>query len=533
MPLIDFLGKGDVTGHHLSVPYHELKAVKGKSVGAPSADGNLIIHGDNLLALRSLLPRYEGRVNCIYIDPPYNTGFEGWCYNDRVNSPLLKTWHGKIVDSEDQCRHEKWLCMMWPRLELLHDLLADDGVIFISIDDNEQHRLRAVMDEIFGEDMFLSMFVWQTKTAPKGVPPTKKLISNHEYVLCYTKGEGFSFKGTERDTAGFSNPDNDSRGPWKAENMKSTLTSAREFTIVDPATNNRYTKKWGFSESSIKRMIGEGRVIFPKTQSGTPRQKKFLSEYRNKHVPITSYLSAYHTETATNRLKEIFGGSKVINFPKPVDLVKFFIEHSTSERSVVLDSFAGSGTTAHAVLALNKEDGGDRKFILVECEDYADKTTAERVRRVIKGVSKAKDEDLKKGLGGQFTYMTLGDELDPDKILSGESMPSWDSLARHVFWLASGETLSKAPRENKLGFVGKSGKGENIYLIYKPDLAFMQSDKAMLTGDRADDLGVKHRKDGRTIVYAAGAYVSQRDMGEAGVLFCQLPWAITKRIVGA
>ncbi|TIL88504.1 MAG: site-specific DNA-methyltransferase [Mesorhizobium sp.] len=183
MPTLEFEGKSFVYSHHLSVPYRELIPVKDKGVGEPELSGNLIIHGDNLEALKALLPRYAGKVDVIYIDPPYNTGKEGWAYNDKVSSPMMKKWLGRVVDKEDMQRHDKWLCMMWPRTELLRELLSDSGVIFVSIDDNETARCRALFDDIFREGNFVGTLVWKSATDNN---PTRIAVE-HEYVHCYAK----------------------------------------------------------------------------------------------------------------------------------------------------------------------------------------------------------------------------------------------------------------------------------------------------------------------------------------------------------
>ncbi len=192
MPTLDFKGKQHIYAHHLTVPYRPLIPDAGRSVNAADADGNLIIHGDNLKALKALLPRYAGRVKCIYIDPPYNTGNEGWVYNDKVNSPLMRQWlkDNGPVDNEDLERHDKWLCMMWPRLQLLRELLSDDGVIFVSIDDNEQHHLRMLMDEIFGEKNFIAQIIAQTN--PRGRSLRQDVAQTHEYILMYAKDSTLS-----------------------------------------------------------------------------------------------------------------------------------------------------------------------------------------------------------------------------------------------------------------------------------------------------------------------------------------------------
>ena len=558
MPKIDFLGKGDVAGHHLAVPFRELKADAKKSVGESDIDGNLILHGDNLLALKALLPRYAGRVKCIYIDPPYNTGNENWVYNDKVNSPLIKDWNKKVVDRDDQCRHDKWLCMMWPRLQLLRELLADDGVIFISIDDNQQHRLRAIMDEIFGEDSFVANIV--VKSNPGG-RDYGGIAKTHDYVIAYTK-----YQDTELEMVGIDDTDrstqSDKLGEFELRELRNrnikfnvgnrpnlyypfyvnsknidehklyeiSLTKKKGWVEVYPLESQEIKTVWRWGKEKVTKNLNKNVKAKRKRDGNFQIVEKFRRTGKRERSILDD--TSYRNEQGTLYLKSIFDGKAVFDNPKSFFLIKRIIELGCEEEAIILDSFAGSGTTAHAVLALNKEDGGNRKFILVECEDYADKITAERVRRVIKGIPKAKDENLKKGLGGSFSFVTLGDEIDPEKILSGEIMPSWEALARHVFWLTTGATLNKDPKPNKAGLVGKYKK-DHIYLLYEPDIKFMQSDKAILTGRIADKLGAKCQKGDRIIYYAAGAYVSQKDMQRSGITFCQLPWAITKKIGGS
>ncbi|MBC6404110.1 MAG: site-specific DNA-methyltransferase, partial [Hyphomonadaceae bacterium] len=385
MTEINFKGKEFVYNHHLTVPFRPLVPDAGRGVGPVALDGNLIVHGDNLHALKALLPQYAGRVDCVFIDPPYNTGNEGWCYNDNVNAPMIREWlAASPVGIEDGLRHDKWCVMMWPRLRLLHELLAEGGVIFTCIDNNEFDRLKMLAADIFGDQNYLGTFVWQTKRAARGVPPQTMLMENHEYIHCFSKGD-FRFKGTARVEDHFSNPDNDSRGLWRSESIKATGKQNNHFTIVNPANGIRYQENWAFSEEKITKMIEQGLILFPKNKNGTPRQKKFMNSYLNETKALITNLGWFSTENATKNLMDIFNGKKVFDFPKPVDLVQFLIEQTTSPNDLILDSFAGSGTTAHAVLEANRRDGGNRRFILVEMEDYADRLTAGRVRRVING----------------------------------------------------------------------------------------------------------------------------------------------------
>lgn len=228
MPTLEWIGKSKVINHHQEVPFRVLeRKYSFDENGEHSEDNgsdNMIIRGDNLEALKALLPRYEGRVKCIYIDPPYNTGNEGWVYNDNVNDPKIKKWLGEVVgkEGEDLTRHDKWLCMMYPRLKLLQKLLADDGVIFISIDDREQVLLRMICNEIFGENNFLAQFVWQKRTSPD----MRKLVSTaHEYVCAYCKDISYLPNAiskvalSEEDAENYKNPDNDPRGPWASSDF--------------------------------------------------------------------------------------------------------------------------------------------------------------------------------------------------------------------------------------------------------------------------------------------------------------------------
>ena len=558
MARIDFLGKGDIAGHHLSVPFHTLKVDKKKSVGTPDLDGNLIIHGDNLLALKALLPRYQGKVGCIYIDPPYNTGNEGWCYNDNVNSPMMQEWLRKAVNSEDQTRHDKWLCMMYPRLQLLKELLSDDGVIFISIDDNEQHRLRMIMDEIFGAENLISQIVVQTN--PRGRSLRQDIAQTHEYVLMYAKDASLAkiqkIPKSEKAISEYNKSDDEGR--YRLLRLRNTgvqffnrqtrpnlffpiyvdpsngdtsLSRNKKFsTEVFPVTNNGVEGCWTWSKDKI--VDNPRLVVGKKVNGGVWRiyRKDYLQgeslSTRLKSVIIDKEINH---EIGKETLTKILSNSP-FDYPKSPVLIGNLIRLIERKDALILDSFAGSGTTAHAVLALNKEDGGRRKFILIECEgNVVNETTIERTRRVIQGIPKATDEKLKKGSGGSFTYVTLGEEISDEKLLSGESMPSWTALARHVFWLATGKTLSKNPKPNKNFLVGRHEK-DSVYLLYEPDIKFLQSNHVALTGDIADKLGEKRKPGERILYYAPASYVSQKDMQKFGIIFCQLPWAIVKQV---
>ena len=561
MPALDFKGKQFVYAHHLSVPYRTLEVDAKKSVLAKDekgekgaeADGNLIIHGDNLEALKALLPRYGGRVNCIYIDPPYNTGNEGWCYNDNVNAPLMKRWlkdNGE-VDREDMERHDKWLCMMWPRLQLLRELLAEDGVIFISIDDNEQHRLRLLMDEVFGEENFVAQIV--VKSNPGG-RDYGGIAQTHDYVVVYGKGEKSELNIIEIDNAtmplsdkigGFELRELRNRNvrfnidnrpnlyyPFYANPKKSddemhdvSLSKKRGWVEVYPMESNGIKTVWRWGKEKSEKNIN----INIRSKRKRDGEFQIVEKFRRVGIRERSLFvdSIYRNEQGTLSIKAIFSERAVFDYPKSDCLIKKIVELGSGHDSIILDSFAGSGTTAQAVLELNKADGGNRKFILVECEEYADKITAERVRRVIKGVPKAKDANLKKGLGGTFAFCTLGAPMDLENLLSGKKLPDYDSLARYIAHTAAGVSLPKIAK-GKDWFFGESTQFR-MHLIYQPDKKFLASKESALTGELAEGISKSAGKGkaAKTIlVFAPWKFMSQKELTSHGITFCQLPYAI-------
>ena len=543
MPTLDFKGKQLVYAHHLTVPSRTLEPAPRKSLplkgSKPSLDDNLIIHGDNLHAIKALMPRYAGRVKCIYIDPPYNTGNEGWAYNDNVNSPMMQEWlkDKSPVDGEDLERHDKWLCMMWPRLQLLRELLAEDGVIFISIDDNEQHRLRMVMDEIFGGKNFVATIIWEKVYSPKS--SAKYFSENHDFVAVYARNKEEFKLGllprTEEADSRYANPDNDPRGLWKPSDLSARNPYSKGVyaitchggRVIEGPPSGRF---WVISEDKFLAMDADNRIWWGEDQNQVPAIKRFLSEVKQGLVPETiwTYKEVGHTQDAKKTLLQIFPK----NFPdftttKPVGLLARIIRLSTDKDSIVLDSFAGSGTTAHAVLAHNKEDGGNRRFILVECEDYADKITAERVRRVIKGVPKAKDENLKNGLGGSFTYCTLGNEISPEKMLTGENLPDYETLARHLVYTATGQAPDKIrSTKDKDGFFYEASD-RLFYLIYESNLAFLRSADSALNSDRAERITKQAKKKKKTaVVFATHKFMGQKELTQRGITFCGLPYGM-------
>jgi len=444
MPTLHWIGKEKVMTHHQDVPYRVLEHKYGftadSSTGSGASSeqteatnsGNKIINGDNLEALKSLLPEYEGKVKCIYIDPPYNTGNESWVYNDNVNHPKIKKWLGEVVgkDGEDLTRHDKWLCMMYPRLKLLHKLLADDGAIFISIDDNEQANLKLICDEIFGVRNFINNIIWQKKYSPQN--DARYLSDMHDFIMLYAKNKSdFNRNLLPRNDAQnkrYKNPDNDPRGPWKSSDLSAKRVTEKDlYEIITPSGRKVLPPKgrsWVVGKKKFKELLKENRIWFGEKGSNVPSVKKFLNEVQDGTVPVTLWLreEVGDNQEARQILKAIFNESNApFETPKPPRLLERLILLASNENDIILDSFAGSGTTAQAVLNLNKQDGGNRKFILVEMEDYADDITAERVKRVAKGYGTGAKKV--EGIGGTFDYYELGLPLFDENQNLNEQVP--------------------------------------------------------------------------------------------------------------
>ena len=549
MATINFKGKEIVRNHHLTIPYHELvpDAKKGLSK-KPSLNDNLIIHGDNLLALKALLPTYAGKVKCIYIDPPYNTGNEEWAYNDNVNSPMMKDWLGKVVDKDDLTRHDKWLCMMMPRLKLLRELLRDDGVIFVSIDEgnenqrgNECHRLKMLMDEVF-QGNFIGQFVWRKKEG--GGQTDQYFVTEHEVVLVYAKSPEFKWIDEQIPDSEASYNKHDENGKFNAVKLAKWGTGAHKedrpgmcFPIKNPEGKNIYPVapdgrdgRWRVGKERMQLLIDQNLIFWDKkNDKWVPFEKVYYEEGQTKVIKERSIIfDLTTTGDASNELNDIFGRKDVFDNPKPHLLIQYFLTYVTNKDSIILDSFSGSGTTAHAVLALNKEDGGNRKFILVEMEDYADKITAERVRRVIKGY-KGLDSRLRgndrEGLGGAFSYYELGKPIDTERILKGKDLPTFAEMARYIFYTATGEEFNEKKVNEKTGFIGES-KEYQVYLLYKPDMEYLKS--TALTLERAETLGKPAGK--KRLVFAPAKYLDQEHLLRYNIDFAQLPFEIYRKM---
>lgn len=559
MPTLHWIGKEKVINHHLDVPYRVLEHQYtfnhiGTSTSSVSdsatvvepveTTGNKIIHGDNLEALKSLLPEYEGKIKCIYIDPPYNTGNEGWVYNDNVNDPKIKKWLGQVVgkEAEDLTRHDKWLCMMYPRLKLLHKLLAEDGAIFISIDDNELANLKLIMDEIFGAGNFIEYFSWNKTYSPSNLSnKSKKCL---EYVVAYEKKRNNSrYKGLFKI--------NEADNPLiKSNNQKKTLKFPKEFlesTIEEDCffqagtygtkvnevilMNDVWYKNGKFQDDLIleskfiwtqenleKELTNNTKIIF-KGKSLAPRYDKAIyePEVPRNLVDANDYVGT--TEEGGTILKEIFN-DKMFDYPKTPTLIQYLINFLCDKNSIILDSFAGSGTTAHAVLNLNKQDGGNRKFICIEMEEYAETITAERVKRVIKGYGD------KEGTGGSFDYYELGPALFNEDNEINE-LVGIEKLRQYIYYTETKCVLS-SPFE---GGVRRTGDvKDNDYLLNKHHNTayYFYYEQDMVTTLNHDFLSTIKTKAEQYVIYADNCLLTKEFMTKHHIIFKKIPRDITK-----
>lgn len=532
MPTLSWIGKEAVEKHHLEIPYRLLEYDDSLSAGDKES-GNLLIQGDNLHALKALLPYYAGKVKCIYIDPPYNTGNEGWQYNDNVNAPEIKQWLNKVVGSEgeDLSRHDKWLCMMYPRLSLLRKLLRKDGVIFISIDDNEQANLKVLMDEIFGRQNFVTNIIWQKKFSPQN--DAKYFSDNHDFILVYAKRKDSWNRNllprTEKMNSRYSNPDNDERGPWTSGDLSvKTYTVSMDYPITTPGgrvVNPPAGYCWRVSKAKLEEMIKDKRIWFGESGKNVPRIKRFLSDVQEGIVPLTVWLhnEVGHNQQARQDLKSIFPESSFpFETPKPVTLIKKILQVSTDKNSIILDSFAGSGTTGQSVLDLNNEDKGNRKFILVELEeDIAQKVTAERIKRVATGYKIEKQNGTSEkveALGGGFRYCILGEHLF-DQYGNVREGVTFKQLAYHIFFSETGVPLKENANLNK-ALIGKY-KGTAYYLLFNGILG----DKSVNGGNVLTSIVLESlpKHNGDRIIFGMANRLSAARLKQYNIVFKQIP----------
>lgn len=536
MPTLNWIGKDAVVNHHLHVPFRLLKDAPDLACGDPGS-GNLIVEGDNLVALKAVLPYYAGQVKCIYIDPPYNTGNENWVYNDNVNSPVIREWLGKVVGKEGETldRHDRWLCMMYPRLALLRQFLREDGAIFISLDDNEAQALRYLMDEIFGSENFITTVLWQKVYSPKN--SARHFSEDHDYIVVYAKHAdvwrpNLVPRSEEQDSA-YKNRDNDPRGPWKTGDLSArNYYSLGTYEIVCPS--GRVIPRpptgmyWRVSKEKFAELDSDNRIWWGNKGDAIPQIKRFLSEVKQGVVPQTMwfYADVGHTQDAKKELVEVMNfadSESVFITPKPTRLIERVLQIATNPGDLVLDSFAGSGTTGHAVLKLNATapNREPRRFILVEMETkIAREVTTERVRRVAQGYTSAKGEKVE-GLGGGFRYCQLGEPLFDEHGKIRETVRFAD-LARHVYFTETGEPL---PRERvpNTAFLGAC-RGVGVYLLYNGILG----DKSANGGNvlTRSALAKLSHFDGPRVIYCAGCLLGRERLQAEHIIVRQTPYEI-------
>lgn len=547
MPTLHWIGKDKVVNHHIEVPYKVLEHSYGFENGQKSTAeigcGNKIIHGDNLEALKSLLPEYEGKIKCIYIDPPYNTGNEGWKYNDSVNDPKIKKWLGETVgkEGEDLTRHDKWLCMMYPRLKLLQKLLSDDGVIFISIDDHEYQNLKFICDELFGRNNFVTNFTWRTDG---NFDNQAKIKINHEYVLCYSKNiELFEhpkvvdpnvpeasklFKTEIRNTVVKNGPKNPVSAVTLPIGFPSDIfdgvikarTSAwphytQDAIIIDGKLANEVVVSSGWSSKGILEEFIQNRFLPVKDSKGqettfviskTGAIENVKSRGEASHV-VSSLFNMGSTQNMSAELKKI---GVNFDYPKSLSLIQYLLSIINGENFIVLDSFAGSGTTGHAVLNLNK-DGRNRKFILIEMMDYVEDITSVRLQHVIQGYA----DQI--GTGGSFDFYNLGEPIFNGDGHLNDQIGS-EKIREYVYYTETTYAIDRSANADNKYFLGVANQTA-YYLFYEP--------KVITTLDYGFLATIKTAAE-QYIIYADNCLLPKDFMIEKNIIFKKIPRDITR-----
>ncbi len=571
MPTLTWVGKDKVVNHHHEVPLRVLnkQSTFTAAAGTPeNSTGNRIIHGDNLEALKSLLPEFEGRVKCIYIDPPYNTGNEGWVYNDAVNDPRILKWLGEVVGKEgdDLTRHDKWLCMMYPRLRLLHKLLAEDGAIFISIDDHELGNLLALLREIFGTGNEVATLVWE-----KGKKGDSTFFSvTHEYVCVFVKNKALlkerkvkwrhRKKGVQEVLDHYQSLRNelgsdhaairlrmmawyrqlpakdarkahkhynwsDERGLYFPDNFHGPDDGRKNrprYPIPHPVTGQPCAMPstgWRWEESTTLAALAEDppRIHFGVDHTTIPNRKSYLFE-----VDQEPMMSAFYKDgrAATLEVESILGNG-VFQFPKDSDVLSELIGLvATEPGDIVLDSFAGSGTTAHAVLKLNAQDKKDRRFILVEMMEYADTLTSERVRRVMNGYGEG--DRAVAGLGGSFDYYTIGDALFVDEEQINDAVPV-DAIRSYVAYAEGIPVESRAKQDNHVSPALLGRTKDTAWFFH-----YSAHQETALDFEFLSSLKVEGERPALTIIYADKCLLSSEFLAKNNIVFKKIPRDISR-----
>lgn len=545
MPTLQWVGKNKVVNHHHDVPFRLLDkqySFKAKEGTSANSTNNRIIHGDNLESLKSLLPEFEGKVNCIYIDPPYNTGNEGWKYNDNVNDPKIKKWLGQVVgkEGEDLSRHDKWLCMMYPRVKLLHRLLADDGVIFVSIDDNEEQSLRSLMNEIFGQRNFLTNFIWRKVDSPND---NKVAVTpDHEYIVGYAKNiaKVKLLQMSAPDIVNAYGSVDDSGQRYRdrllKKNGKNSLRRDRptmyfpleapDGSEVFPTHENGEEARWAMGKDGVERHKAANTLIWKKRMRNEqevwePYTREFAPEVPTRPYP-TIWSDLPTMRQAKAFLRDVFNTADLFDTPKPVELLVRLLEMTGQSNAIVLDSFAGSGTTAHAVLKLNSQDGGNRRFILCEMMDYAETTTAERIRRVINGYGEG--DKAVEGTGGSFDFYTVGVPLFKDDKNLNEEVGS-EAIRGYVAYTESIPTEKRLDSENPISPYALGSTDTALCVFY-----YEKERVTTLDIDFLGQLKIKNLpfRPEQFVIYADKCALDKDFLYKHGITFKRIPRDITR-----
>jgi adenine specific DNA methylase Mod len=522
MPTLDWIGKKAVVNHHREVPYHLLKCDRELSVGDPGS-GNLLVQGDNLLALKALLPYYAGRVKCIYIDPPYNTGNENWVYNDAVNSPEIRKWLGKVVgaEAEDLSRHDKWLCMMYPRLALLRDFLREDGALFVSIDDNEGHYCKALFDEVFGRRNFVASVIWQRLHARNN--SAKHFSADHEFVLVYAKNADrwsrHKVPRSEASDSDFWNPDDDPRGDWRRSDLTASKPYADgKYSVVGPHGESfepRANRWWSISRETFEELRVDNRIWWGKKGTTFPFRKRFRSEL-GELVPTTIWLNEEvgNNREAKQEINRLFG-EDTFPTPKPERLIQRVLRIATDTDDLVMDSFAGSGTTGAVAHKMG------RRWIMVEMAEHCRTHIATRLTKVVEGEEGGISRVVGWQGGGGFRFCKLGNTLfDGAGSIAGEVR--FGELAAHVYFAATGEPLPKR-KNGKTPLLGVHN-GKAVYLLFNGILG----DRSPGSGNVLTNavLRALPAHDGPRIIYGEGSRLGAARLKREGIVFKQIPYGI-------
>ncbi|MBI4556593.1 MAG: site-specific DNA-methyltransferase [Candidatus Hydrogenedentes bacterium] len=521
MPTLDWIGKKAVLNHHREVPFRLLKTEPSLSVGDPNC-GNLLVQGDNLHALKALLPYYAGQVKCIYIDPPYNTGNENWTYNDAVNSPEMRDWLGKVVgrEAEDLSRHDKWLCMMYPRLCLLRQFLRDDGLIFVQIGHEESAHLRLLLDEVFGTFRNAIVVRRGIKNVQAQFATVDSLASAHDLIYCYSRRQGLRiprlqhelgdnvagkwdtfWRGTDRPTMRydlFGDRPETGQWRWKEERARRAVRAYEDYLAT-------FSHDHTLDEYYVKILTEQGVDLdfVRQDESGTVQY----------YVPPRSY------KIIGDVWMDVSTSGTVTDFPheKHLELLARILQWVTGPEDIILDSFAGSGSTAHAVLELNKADAGNRRFLLVEMDEQICRTvTATRITKLVSGGT----TDLP-GLDGGFRYATLGEPLF-DASGNIRSDVGFADLAAHIFFVATGVPLPKR-KNGKTPLLG-AHNGVGVYLLYNGILGDQTSNGGNVLTRAVLEQLPPH--DGTKVIYGTGCRIGADRLKRDNIVFRQIPYHV-------